>query len=92
MLVARVRASTQNPPIPSGKRVIFRDGAGLIELAFFEDSHDSSAHTVFHSRPLVVRGTVEPSTPRLSRPEAAGTGTGCMIDRSSATRSSIENS
>ncbi|MFI6341030.1 DNA polymerase III subunit alpha, partial [Streptomyces sp. NPDC050535] len=49
VLVAGVRASTQTPPIPSGKRVIFvtlEDGTGLVDLAFFEDSHEACAHTV----------------------------------------------
>ncbi|MGW7003665.1 DNA polymerase III subunit alpha [Streptomyces sp. NPDC054933] len=62
VLVAGVRASTQTPPIPSGKRIIFvtlEDGSGLVDLAFFEDSHDACAHTVFHSGLLLVRGTVE---------------------------------
>jgi error-prone DNA polymerase len=42
VLVAGVRASTQTPPIPSGKRIIFctlEDGSGLVDIAFFEDSH-----------------------------------------------------
>ncbi|MGW6877420.1 DNA polymerase III subunit alpha [Streptomyces xanthophaeus] len=67
VLVAGVRASTQTPPIPSGKRVIFvtlEDGAGLVDIAFFEDSHDAVAHTVFHSALLLVRGTVEARGPR----------------------------
>ncbi|MDT9695963.1 MULTISPECIES: DNA polymerase III subunit alpha [Streptomyces] len=62
VLVAGVRAATQTPPIPSGKRVIFctlEDGSGLVDVAFFEDSHDVCAHTVFHSGLLLVRGTVE---------------------------------
>ncbi|MFF9786284.1 DNA polymerase III subunit alpha [Streptomyces nigrescens] len=62
VLVAGVRASTQTPPIASGKRIIFvtlEDGSGLVDLAFFEDSHDACAHTVFHSSLLLVRGTVE---------------------------------
>lgn len=62
VLVAGVRASTQTPPIPSGKRVIFvtlEDGSGLVDLAFFEDSHDTCAHTIFHSGLLLVRGVVE---------------------------------
>ncbi|MGC5400755.1 DNA polymerase III subunit alpha [Streptomyces sp. DT20] len=62
VLVAGVRASTQTPPIPSGKRVIFvtlEDGSGLADLAFFEDSHDTCAHTIFHSGLLLVRGIVE---------------------------------
>ncbi|MFD8666225.1 DNA polymerase III subunit alpha, partial [Streptomyces microflavus] len=67
VLVAGVRASTQTPPIPSGKRIIFvtlEDGSGLVDLAFFEDSHDRCAHTVFHSGLLLVRGTVEARGPR----------------------------
>ncbi|CAM5294813.1 DNA-directed DNA polymerase [Streptomyces spiroverticillatus] len=67
VLVAGVRASTQTPPIPSGKRIIFvtlEDGAGLVDIAFFEDSHEACAHTVFHSGLLLVRGTVEERGPR----------------------------
>ncbi|MEV6796322.1 DNA polymerase III subunit alpha [Streptomyces sp. NPDC051320] len=66
VLVAGVRASTQTPPIPSGKRVIFvtlEDGYGLVDIAFFEDSHDC-AHTIFHHGVLLVRGTVEARGPR----------------------------
>ncbi|MGA4544173.1 DNA polymerase III subunit alpha [Uniformispora flossi] len=62
VLVAGIRASTQTPPIASGKRVIFvtlEDGSGLVDLAFFEDSHAACAHTVFHSGLLLVRGTVQ---------------------------------
>ncbi|SEP04983.1 DNA polymerase III subunit alpha [Actinacidiphila rubida] len=62
VLVAGVRASTQTPPIASGRRVIFvtlEDGSGLVDLAFFDDSHEACAHTVFHSGLLLVRGTVE---------------------------------
>lgn len=67
VLVAGVRASTQTPPIPSGKRIIFctlEDGSGLVDIAFFEDSHETCAHTVFHSGLLLVRGTVESRGPR----------------------------
>lgn len=67
VLVAGVRASTQTPPIPSGKRVIFvtlEDGAGLVDIAFFEDSHEACAHTIFHAGLLLVRGTVEARGPR----------------------------
>lgn len=62
VLVAGVRASTQTPPIASGKRIIFvtlEDGSGLVDLAFFEDSHAACAHTVFHSGLLLVRGQVQ---------------------------------
>jgi error-prone DNA polymerase len=67
VLVAGVRASTQTPPIASGKRIIFvtlEDGSGLVDLAFFEDSHAACAHTVFHSGLLLVRGTVQRRGPR----------------------------
>lgn len=67
VLVAGVRASTQTPPIPSGKRVIFvtlEDGFGMVDVAFFEDSHDAVAHTIFHNGILLVRGTVEARGPR----------------------------
>ncbi|MEY9967622.1 error-prone DNA polymerase [Streptacidiphilus sp. MAP12-16] len=62
VLVAGIRASTQTPPIASGRRVIFvtlDDGSGLVDLAFFEDSHEAVAHTVFHSGLLLVRGTLQ---------------------------------
>ncbi|MFH8666733.1 OB-fold nucleic acid binding domain-containing protein [Streptomyces anulatus] len=67
VLVADVRASTQPPPIASGRRIIFvtlEDGSGLVDLAFFEDSHERCAHTVFHHGLLLVRGTVEARGPR----------------------------
>ncbi|NJP47472.1 DNA polymerase III subunit alpha [Actinacidiphila epipremni] len=62
VLVAGIRSATQTPPIASGKRIIFvtlEDGSGLVDLAFFEDSHEACAHTVFHSGLLLVRGTVQ---------------------------------
>ncbi|WP_405738522.1 DNA polymerase III subunit alpha [Streptomyces sp. NBC_00028] len=67
VLVAGAKAATQTPPIRSGKRVIFStldDGTGLVDLAFFDDSHDACAHTVFHSWLLLVRGTVQRRGPR----------------------------
>lgn len=67
VLVAGVRASTQTPPIPSGKRVIFvtlEDGFGPVDCAFFDDSHEACAHTIFHNGLLLVRGTVEARGPR----------------------------
>ncbi|WJV51711.1 DNA polymerase III subunit alpha [Streptomyces flavofungini] len=67
VLVAGVRASTQTPPIPSGRRIIFvtlEDGSGMVDLAFFEDSHDACATTIFHSGLLLARGTVEKRGPR----------------------------
>ncbi|MBV2356570.1 DNA polymerase III subunit alpha [Streptomyces sp. J2-1] len=67
VLVAGAKAATQTPPIRSGKRVIFTtldDGTGLVDLAFFDDSHDNCAHTVFHSWLLLVRGVVQRRGPR----------------------------
>ncbi|MEU5363543.1 DNA polymerase III subunit alpha [Streptomyces sp. NPDC005925] len=67
VLVAGAKAATQTPPIRSGKRVIFStldDGTGLVDLAFFGDSHDACAHAVFHSWLLLVRGVVQRRGPR----------------------------
>ncbi|WP_411106322.1 DNA polymerase III subunit alpha [Streptomyces sp. cmx-4-9] len=67
VLVAGAKAATQTPPIRSGKRVIFStldDGTGLVDLAFFDDSHESCAHTVFHSFLLLVRGVVQRRGPQ----------------------------
>lgn len=67
VLVAGAKAATQTPPIRSGKRVVFStldDGTGLVDLAFFDDSHDVCAHTVFHSWLLLVRGVVQRRGPR----------------------------
>ncbi|GAA5076698.1 DNA polymerase III subunit alpha [Streptomyces similanensis] len=67
VLVAGAKAATQTPPIRSGRRVIFStldDGTGLVDLAFFDDSHDACAHTVFHSWLLLVRGVVQRRGPR----------------------------
>ncbi|MET9573681.1 DNA polymerase III subunit alpha [Streptomyces virginiae] len=67
VLVAGAKAATQTPPIRSGKRVVFTtldDGTGLIDLAFFEDSHERCAHTVFHSFLLLVRGVVQRRGPQ----------------------------
>jgi error-prone DNA polymerase len=67
VLVAGAKAATQTPPIRSGRRVVFTtldDGTGLVDLAFFEDSHDTCAHTVFHSWLLLVRGVVQRRGPR----------------------------
>ncbi|MER5871185.1 DNA polymerase III subunit alpha [Streptomyces sp. NPDC002044] len=67
VLVAGAKAATQTPPIRSGKRVIFTtldDGTGLVDLAFFDDSHERCAHTVFHSFLLLVRGVVQRRGPQ----------------------------
>ncbi|MFZ3556516.1 DNA polymerase III subunit alpha [Streptomyces sp. BH055] len=62
VLVAGAKGAVQTPPVRSGKRVIFTtldDTSGLVDCAFFEDSHDAAAHTVFHSWLLLVRGVVQ---------------------------------
>ncbi|MCA1219254.1 DNA polymerase III subunit alpha [Streptomyces sp. 8L] len=67
VLVAGAKVATQTPPIRSGRRVIFTtldDGGGLVDLAFFDDSHDACAYTVFHSWLLLVRGVVQRRGPR----------------------------
>ncbi|MFD7861266.1 DNA polymerase III subunit alpha [Streptomyces sp. NPDC059783] len=67
VLVAGAKAATQTPPIRSGRRVVFTtldDGTGLVDLAFFDDSHAACAHTVFHSWLLLVRGVVQRRGPR----------------------------
>ncbi len=67
VLVAGAKAATQTPPIRSGRRVIFTtldDGSGLVDCAFFDDSHAACAHTVFHSWLLLVRGVVQRRGPR----------------------------
>ncbi|MGG2465163.1 DNA polymerase III subunit alpha [Streptomyces sp. RGM 3693] len=67
VLVAGAKAATQTPPIRSGRRVIFTtldDSTGLVDCAFFDDSHRTCAHTVFHSWLLLVRGTVQRRGPR----------------------------
>ncbi len=67
VLVAGAKVATQTPPVRSGRRVIFLtldDGTGLSDLAFFDDSHEACAHTVFHSWQLLVRGQVQRRGPR----------------------------
>lgn len=67
VLVAGAKAATQTPPIRSGRRVVFTtldDGTGLVDLAFFDDSHAACAYTVFHSWLLLVRGVVQRRGPR----------------------------
>jgi error-prone DNA polymerase len=67
VLVAGAKAATQTPPIRSGKRVIFTtldDSTGLVDLAFFDDSQEACAHTVFHSWLLLVRGVVQRRGPQ----------------------------
>ncbi|RPF39757.1 DNA polymerase III alpha subunit [Streptomyces sp. Ag109_G2-6] len=67
VLVAGAKAATQTPPIRSGRRVVFTtldDGTGLVDLAFFDDSQEACAHTVFHSFLLLVRGVVQRRGPQ----------------------------
>ncbi|MEU6015941.1 DNA polymerase III subunit alpha [Streptomyces sp. NPDC047515] len=67
VLVAGAKVATQTPPVRSGRRVVFTtldDGTGLVDLAFFDDSHAACAHTVFHSWLLLVRGVVQRRGPR----------------------------
>lgn len=67
VLVAGAKAATQTPPVRSGRRVVFTtldDGTGLVDLAFFDDSHADCAYTVFHSWLLLVRGVVQRRGPR----------------------------
>ncbi|MER6052774.1 DNA polymerase III subunit alpha [Streptomyces sp. NPDC001793] len=67
VLVAGAKAATQTPPIRSGRRVIFTtldDSTGLVDCAFFDDTHETCARTIFHSWLLLVRGTVQRRGPR----------------------------
>ncbi|MGW7049536.1 hypothetical protein ACWGDT_44175 [Streptomyces avermitilis] len=51
-----------DPPIASGKRIIFaplEGRTGMTDLASFEESHDACAHTIFDSGLLLVRGQVQ---------------------------------
>ena len=61
VLVAGVRVALQQPPIRSGKRVIFitlDDGFGCSDSTFFSDTHEKFANTLFKSKLLLVRGTI----------------------------------
>ncbi|MCZ4084689.1 DNA polymerase III subunit alpha [Streptomyces antarcticus] len=88
VLVAGAKAATQTPPIRSGRRVIFTtldDGTGLVDLAFFDDSHESCAHTVFHSFLLLVRGVVQRRGPQsLSVVGAAAWNLAELVDAGAA--------
>ncbi|MEV5510060.1 DNA polymerase III subunit alpha [Streptomyces orinoci] len=67
VLVAGAKVATQTPPVRSGRRVVFTtldDGTGLVDCAFFDDSHEACAHTVFHSWLLLVRGVLQRRGPR----------------------------
>ncbi|MBU6212957.1 MAG: DNA polymerase III subunit alpha [Actinomycetales bacterium] len=61
VLVAGVKVAVQTPPVRSGRRVVFLtldDGAGPVDLTFFEDAQRDYASTVFGSWLLLVRGHV----------------------------------
>lgn len=61
VLVAGVKVAVQTPPVRSGRRVVFvtlDDGAGPVDLTFFEDVQRDYATTVFGSWLLLVRGHV----------------------------------
>ncbi len=67
VLIAGVKVATQTPPIRSGRRVAFitlEDSTGPIDAAFFEESQDQYAATLFHSWLLLVSGTVRRTGPR----------------------------
>lgn len=64
VLVAGAKVATQTPPTKSGRRTIFAsldDGSpgGVVDLVFFDDTHEHVAAVVFHRWLLVVRGTVQ---------------------------------
>ena len=61
MLVAGVKVALQQPPVRSGKRVIFLsvdDGYGCSDATFFSDTHERFAATLFSSKLLLVRGII----------------------------------
>lgn len=61
VLIAGVKVAVQTPPVRSGRRVVFLtvdDGAGPIDLTFFEDAQRAYASTVFGSWLLLARGHV----------------------------------
>jgi len=67
VLVAGIKAASQTPPTRSGRRTLFLtldDPTDLSDLAFFDDTHDTCAETIFHSSVLLARGTVSRRHPR----------------------------
>ena len=66
VLIAGVKVAIQTPPVRSGRRVVFLtvdDGAGPIDLTFFEDVQEQFAATLFSSWLLLVRGHVRRTGP-----------------------------
>ena len=67
ILVAGVKVALQQPPVRSGKRVIFLsidDGFGCSDATFFTDTHEEFAQTLFSSKLLLVRGVVRRTGPK----------------------------
>ncbi len=67
ILVAGVKVALQQPPVRSGRRVIFLsidDGYGCSDATFFTDTHEEFAETLFKSNLLLVRGVVRRTGPR----------------------------
>ena len=61
LLVAGVKVALQSPPVRSGRRVIFitlDDGTGCSDATFFEDTQLHSGRTLYHSKLLLVHGTL----------------------------------
>ncbi|RLU82520.1 DNA polymerase III subunit alpha [Streptomyces griseocarneus] len=64
VLVAGAKVAIQTPPTRSQRRTIFTsldDGSpgGIVDLVFFDDTHEQAAHVLFHRWLLVVRGQVQ---------------------------------
>ena len=67
VLVAGVKVALQQPPVRSGKRVIFLsidDGFGCSDATFFTDTHERFAQTLFTSKLLLVRGIIRRTGPK----------------------------
>jgi error-prone DNA polymerase len=61
LLVAGVKVALQSPPVRSGRRVIFitlDDGTGCSDATFFENTQLHSGRTLYHSKLLLVHGTL----------------------------------
>ncbi len=67
LLVAGVKVALQSPPVRSGRRVIFitlDDGTGCSDATFFEDTQLHSGRVLYHSKLLLVHGTLRRTGPR----------------------------